>query len=228
MATRAEIKAALDARRVIYQARQAEIKAAVLEHGGRIPDPHIATMIGTTENVIWRMRTALGIAKYNMQGDTEAKRAVVYEHYIVQGKPASAVALLLGLTDRQVRKIADGAGWKRDRETWLKNSKEAAAAAAKTRKKTWAVKREAKQAEAIRLNPPIVQLSDAELIAKAVEAGKVTVLPAGHACGTTRWEAALHTSFPTKSISTEDQRKRAARVMEAKGRTKAFAVEFAA
>jgi hypothetical protein len=218
MATRAETKAALDARRAVYQKRKAEIQAAVLEHGGRFPDTHIAEMIGATENVIWRMRTALGIAKYNPQGDTEAKRAIVYEHYVVQGKPASAVGPLMGLTERQVRKIAQSAGWKRDRETWLKNSRAAEGRSAVTRRKTCAAKREAKQAAHDLLHPPIIQLSDAELIAKAMEAGKVTVLPTGHACGTTRWEAALHTSYPARALTSQEQRQRAARIMEAKGR----------
>jgi len=226
--TREETKAHRIERKKAYDAKKALVRKTVLKHGGKRPDCVVAAMIGVGENTIWRARAALKIPKFNPQGDTEAKRAIVYEHYIVQGKPAIAVAPLLGLTERQVRKIADGAGWKRPREFWIKNAKEGSAKASESRRKTWAAKREAKQAAHDLLHPPIVQLSDAELIAKAVEAGKVTVLPPGHACGTTRWEAALHTSYPTKVITTEDQRKRAARIMEAKGRTKAYAVEVAA
>lgn len=45
---------------------------------------------------------------------------------------------------------------------------------------------------------PAPTLTDSELIAAAVAAGRVTHLPPGHACGTTRWEAMLQTARPPR------------------------------
>jgi hypothetical protein len=80
------------------------------------------------------------------------------------------------------------------------------------------------KAQAVRpvQDPQPVQ-SDADLIAAAVAAGRVTQLPAGHACGTTRWEAALGTSRPVRALSRPDQRQRAQRVAEARVRAQALA-----
>lgn len=208
------------------KARKAAVEAAVREHGGKIPDPDIAAMVGVGENTIWRARTRLGIEKYRLYGDTEAKRAIVWKRYMQDGAPAAVVGAEMGLTERMVRKIAQGAGWKRDREVWLKNSRAAQGKSALTRIETWKEKRAKAQAEKVEelASRGIVlapQLTDAELIAKALEEGRVTVLPPGQACGTTRWEAALHTAYPVAVFTTQAQRASAAKLREKKLRVEA-------
>lgn len=201
--------------------RKAALAAAVQEHGGKIPDPQIAAMLGATENAVWRMRTALGIQPFKMHGDTEAKRAIVWKRYIVEGLPATVVGLEMGLTERQVRKIAHGAGWKRDPQVWRDNSAVASRRTAHKRSLTWDRKRALLKAEdgAVQIAPQGPQLSDAELIARALEAGRVTVIPTGHACGTTRWESALHTAYPAKALTTQAQRAKAAKARQIAARS---------
>lgn len=64
---------------------------------------------------------------------------------------------------------------------------------------------------------------DSELIARALAAGKITVLPPGHACGTTRWEAALHTVSRPPSLSSDQRRQRDTRRAEAAVRAAGYA-----
>lgn len=137
-----------------------------------------------------------------------AKLAYVKAHYVDLGQSATEVAKALGADPKTIRKIAFRQGWTRRRE--FRNINQALGQA-----RRW---EEARAAEAAKPKTIIVPPTDAELIAAALKAGKLTILPPGQACGLTAWEANLGTYKPSPvygwgrprtAQEADDQRRRA-------------------
>ena len=158
-----------------------EVRKAVLERGGKVSDRLISEETGIPENQIWRARKALGIPAFRKHGDTEAKREIVQREYIDLGKSASVVGAMMGLTERQVRKIAYSAGMVRSPEVARAN----------------AIANKPVRVPTVK---PENAVSDADLIADFIARKGVTKLADGIACGLTRWEGQLHTAYPANSF----------------------------
>jgi len=68
------------------------------------------------------------------------------------------------------------------------------------------------------------QAGDADLVAAFIAAGKVTQLPTGHACGITRWEAALAPARAPAGLSAQRRRQRDSARISAAEKAHQFAV----
>ncbi|MDB5458133.1 MAG: hypothetical protein JWP92_3718 [Caulobacter sp.] len=94
--------------------------------------------------------------------------------YLVEVGAAEAVAAVIGCSRKAVVQKANLLGYGAERRAVRK-------AMAKRPRRC--------RRKAVVLVGPAA--TDAELVAAAVAAGRVTILPAGHACGTSTWERAM-------------------------------------
>lgn len=188
---------------------------------------------------------ATGLEKRGQGGQfiwTEARQALLRRLYVVDRKSAADIAKVMGCRPHDVSRKASLLGLASLRPAEVRVIERESArqkgvvASALARARGRAVKpapilrersvralpgpmfaRARVTTVAVRSGP-----SAAELIAGALAAGKLTVLPPGHACGTTRWESMLHTASLAPALSSDRHRQRAARRREASARATAY------
>jgi hypothetical protein len=146
-----------------------------------------------------RQAGTVGLVKRGAGGQfiwTEARLADLRRLYVDQGRQPSDIAAALGCRARDVSRKASDLGFHALRSEEVRRGQQLAVLS-----RAWraaAASRRVRREEAEREADRVARLSDAELIARAVAAGRVTVLKPGYARGTTRWEGHLHTSIGDK------------------------------
>lgn len=116
---------------------------------------------------------------------TAERLALLEKLYLQEGGLAEVVAAALGCSRRAVVRKATALGW-----------------GAKRRQ----ARREARKYRNYYKPVRVVGRSDAELIAEALRAGRVTVLPAGTAAGLSRWERAMGYAAPPPGVDFNGRR----------------------
>jgi len=188
---------------------------------------------------------ATGLEKRGQGGQfiwTDARQVMLRLLYLVEAKSAADIAKVMGCRPHDVSRKAHlmGLTTLRDpevraaeREAGRQKGVVASALARAGKRPPMVVSRPAVRPAVVRSAPKAGRVagaavavrsgpSDAELIARALAAGKLTVLPPGHACGTTRWETALHTVSLAPALSSDRHRQRAARRREASVRAASY------
>ena len=147
------------------------------------------------------------------------------------GELAKVIAADIGCTPRQVVKKASELGYSAGRSPEAEAAHKAAIGelSRATNARRWARRRPSAPAQAATqpqtVHPPPPPLTRGELdrlVAEAVAAGKVTVLPPGQACGLSRWEQALKTAPPPPSADADYQANASARGKRAAAKTRFF------
>lgn len=181
--------------------------AYIRRYAGKFSDARMAEALGLKRAQVAHIRDARGIKGIPAGGVvsfwTPERMEVLYRSYIVEGRPASEVARLIGDTNPEaVRKRAEeakryqGDKWKRDPAYQLANRR--ANPPSRQRKET-----------AYTPKTRFMAGTDAELVADFLARQAITVCPTGYAAGLTSYEREIHAApAPGSSIREQHARKR--------------------